>query len=442
MISLIELHTLDLTLAFWGFILALVIAGATGRKRRVFLMGWAGSFHLAVTCLFGLFVISYLGTEAQIDMSLQDSIKKYFESWMLVERFTLPWDFVLSVPLPGGQLLMSMLAINLVMGGLLRVSKNLIAARTTRRKLLLSCLMVTHVGVVVLLAAGLVKLHLSETGHVTLFEGESTSEFVSFHEWEIVIFDAEATSDVQEWIIPASDFEDLESDSRSFTGEDLPFELILEHFVINGRLRPRSGDHGHGSSPGGDGWALVPEKPAGREGVNIAGILAKIRPKGSQATIPGILWAGERFPFTFPAGSKTWAMSLRHRIFELPGEIMLVDFHRELHPNTGMPRVFRSDVEWTELDAAGNPNMNKIRISMNEPLRRDGHALFQANWGPQDDPNAKRLYSQLEVTRNPSDHWPTLAVIIIGISMSLAMSIRLMGYMRQQASRRLGEGKS
>ena len=57
-------------------------------------------------------------------------------------------------------------------------------------------------------------------------------------------------------------------------------------------------------------------------------------------------------------------------------------------------------------------------------------------------PNAKRLYSQLEVTRNPSDHWPTLAVIIIGISMSLAMSIRLMGYMRQQASRRLGEGKS
>jgi hypothetical protein len=79
---------------------------------------------------------------------------------------------------------------------------------------------------------------------------------------------------------------------------------------------------------------------------------------------------------------------------------------------------------------------------MNEPLRRAGHALFQANWGPQNDPKALRFYSQLEVARNPSDHWPTVAVIIIGLSLSLALGLRLLGYMRQQASRRLREEKS
>jgi cytochrome c biogenesis protein ResB len=72
---------------------------------------------------------------------------------------------------------------------------------------------------------------------------------------------------------------------------------------------------------------------------------------------------------------------------------------------------------------------------MNEPLRRDGLALFQANWGPQDDPDAARLYSQLEVTRNPSDHWPTAAVIVIGVAMTLALALKFRQWLRQQAAR-------
>jgi hypothetical protein len=184
---------------------------------------------------------------------------------------------------------------------------------------------------------------------------------------------------------------------------------------------------------------LAPKEREPENERNVAGLLAKIRPTDSALTIPAILSGFERYPFTFNAGGKDWAVGLRHRRFSLPGEIKLLDFHRELHPGTGMPRVFRSDVEWTAAGSGAPPE--NIRIEMNEPLRRDGHALFQANWGPQNDPNAQRFYSQLEVARNPSDHWPTVAVIIIGLSLSLALGLRLMAYMRQQASRRLREQK-
>lgn len=440
MLGLMDLHGFDGTIPFWGLIALLAVTGLLKRSWGRTLMRVLGSFHLAVGCLFGLFLVSYFGTEAQVDLGLFAATQKYFESWILTERFHLPFGLVWSLPLPGGQLLMSVLALNLMAGGLVRVGKRLLAAKAGRRKLLLGCLMVTHVGVVVLLAAGLVKLHLSETGHVTLYEGESTTEFVSFHEWEVVIYDATALTDVEEWIIPAADFLDLETDARTFTATDLPFELVLEHFSRN--ARPEVAPHAHGSSVGihsADGWILVPVTPETENERNVAGLLVKIRPNGASRSLAGILSGWERAPMTFHAGEKDWAISLRHRRYTLPGEIKLIDFHRELHPGTGMPRVFRSDVEWIERTSEGDSPVERIRIAMNEPLRRSGHALFQANWGPQNDPKATRFYTQLEVARNPSDHWPTVAVIIIGISLALALGLRLAAFMAQQASRRSRE---
>jgi len=440
MFALIDLHSLDGTIPFWGCMGLLLIAGLANRGLGKSLMEILGSFHLAVACLFGLFLISYFGTEAQVEMGLFAATQKYFESWLLTERFGTPFEFVIAVPLPGGQLLMSLLALNLMAGGLVRVGRSLLSAQNKRRKVLLGALMVTHVGVIVLLAAGLVKLHFSETGHVTLYEGESATEFVSFHEWEVVIHDAASETEVEEWIIPESDFADLEADSRTFSAPGLPFELVLEHYAVNARPEVAGGSAPIAAdSPTNDGWVLAPKEREPENERNVAGLLAKIRPSGSALTIPAILSGFERHPFTFKAGDKDWAVSLRHRRFSLPGEIKLLDFHRELHPGTGMPRVFRSDVEWTAAGSGAPPE--NIRIEMNEPLRRDGHALFQTNWGPQNDPNAQHFYSQLEVARNPSDHWPTVAVIIIGLSLSLALGLRLMAYMRQQASRRLREQK-
>jgi hypothetical protein len=428
-----DLHTLDLTWPFWGA-LALVVAWSFTREdRRERVLDGLASYRLSVASLGGLFLISWLGTVAQVDVGLFRAQKIYFESWFFTERVGLFGDWRLALPLPGGQLLMSLLAVNLLVGGLVRVGQRYAKARGTRRGILLS-LLATHLGVVVLLAAGIVKLHASDNGHVTLYEGESTSEFVSFHEWEVAIHDASQKEQVEEWIVPQEDFLDLERGSRRFETAELPFDLVLEQFAPNARVLPQ-GDHPGVAVGAVDGWALVPQEMENQHERNFAGILARIQPRQAGSTSSAILSGWSRFPHTFEVDGRTWAISLRRRRFDLPGEIELVDFHRELHPRTGMASVFRSDVLWREDDGAGGRSEDAIRIAMNEPLRRDGLALFQANWGPQDDPDAARLYSQLEVTRNPSDHWPTAAVIVIGVAMTLALALKFRQWLRQQAAR-------
>lgn len=427
-----DLHKLDLTWLFWSLFAALLVVAALQPARRKRIIDGLASYQLSVFCLAGLFLISWLGTVAQVDIGLFRAQKVYFESWLLTERVHLPGDWRLSLPLPGGQLLMSLLAVNLLFGGLVRVWASFRAARSAQRRSMLLALLATHLGVVLLLAAGIVKLHASENGHVTLYEGESTSEFVSFHEWEVALHEVGPTEDVEEWIVPESDFLDLGRDSRSFSAAELPFGLVLQHFEPNARVLPV----GAGAPPSVlevDGWVLTPQEMDNTHERNFAGVIARLSPRGGQP-VTAILSGLSRFPFTFEAEGATWAIELRRKRYDLPGEIELVDFHRELHPRTGMASVFRSDVLWREGEGE-QASEDQIRIAMNEPLRRGGLALFQANWGPQDDPNAARLYSQLEVTRNPSDHWPTVAVIVIGVAMSVALALKFQQWLRQQSSR-------
>jgi hypothetical protein len=253
-----DLHTLDLTWPFWGA-LALVVAWSFTREdRRERVLDGLASYRLSVASLGGLFLISWLGTVAQVDVGLFRAQKIYFESWFFTERVGLFGDWRLALPLPGGQLLMSLLAVNLLVGGLVRVGQRYAKARGTRRGILLS-LLATHLGVVVLLAAGIVKLHASDNGHVTLYEGESTSEFVSFHEWEVAIHDASQKEQVEEWIVPQEDFLDLERGSRRFETAELPFDLVLEQFAPNARVLPQ-GDHPGVAVGAVDGWALVPQE--------------------------------------------------------------------------------------------------------------------------------------------------------------------------------------
>lgn len=428
-----DLHTHDLTWPFWGLLALVVAASLPNEERRERVLDALASYRLSVATLGGLFVISWLGTVAQVELGLFRAQKIYFESWFLTERFGLFGDWRLAVPLPGGQLLMSLLAVNLLVGGLVRVGQRYAKATGVRRGILLS-LLATHLGVVMLLAAGIVKLHASDNGHVTLYEGESTSEFVSFHEWEIAIHDASQKEDVEEWIVPESSFVDLEKGSRRFETPELPFDLVLERFAPNARVLPEGQQDGVAVSAV-DGWVLVPQEMENQHERNLAGILARIQPRSEGRTSNAILSGWARFPHTFQADGRDWAISLRRRRFDLPGEIELVDFYRELHPRTGMASVFRSDVLWREADGAGGESEDAIRIAMNEPLRRDGLALFQANWGPQDDPDAARLYSQLEVTRNPSDHWPTASVIVIGVAMTFALALKFRQWLRQQSAR-------
>jgi hypothetical protein len=144
----------------------------------------------------------------------------------------------------------------------------------------------------------------------------------------------------------------------------------------------------------------------------------------------GLLWGLENQPFTVQVNDQAWLIKLDRERWKIPFAIHLDKFTHEFHPNTGTPRVYKSDVTKIEGD-----DREKIAIEMNEPLRHQGFILFQSGWGPQENgrPVPGTPYSVFAVWRNPSskilfipvEHWPLVTVSIAAVGMALHFLLKL-----------------
>ncbi|QDU67184.1 cytochrome c biogenesis protein ResB [Engelhardtia mirabilis] len=376
-----------------------------------------GSFGLSVAVLSGMLLLTFLGTVEQQNTGLYEVQKNYFESWIAMHPTR--WG---EMPLPGGVLLMSLLAVNLAIGGLVRIRKS---KRTAG-------IIICHVGIALLMAAGLVKLTNSDDGFLALVEGESSDDFVSFFHWEVAIYDAEADPDapVQEILIDDTDLRALSGGrSRVFSHPDLGFQLELSNYVPNGRPLP-VGPQWRSEYPIVDGYATYTFPKANQAEENVPVVYARAL-VGGQVTSAGILYGGEASPLILGNGDELMALSLRKQRFQMPFTVHLDDFHMEEHPRTRIASVYRSDI--TKLQDGVE---DKVRIEMNRPLRDSGLVLFQSSYGTRMTDLGPRPYSQFSVVRNPSDHWPLYACIVIGVGLLFAFVQRLTAFLKKQNAAR------
>ena len=378
-------------------------------------MDLLGSYGLACLCLFALFVLTFQGTLYQVDHGLYAAKQRFFESWFV-------WTDVagMSVPtFPGGLTSMSVLALNLLVGGLIRL-------RVTKRNVGVA---IIHVGIVFMLCAGLVKLAVADEGHLTLFEGERSSHFVSYNLWEVAIWKGGETGDTVVHLIDDEHITDLtDGRSRTFTSPDIPFDLRLSGFLPNCEVLPK-GPMWQAAGPVVEGFGLRPlpwEKEAER---NVAGLHASADVGGEVKQ--GILWGFERHPWTVEVDGEVWGVSLRHQRYPMPFTIVLEDFQKEDHPGITMAKAYRSEVQKIE-----DGQSERILIQMNEPLRHAGLVLFQSGWGPQNAGPGARLYSTFSVVDNPSDKWPEYSLWVITVGLLMAFGRKLLAFLRSQSKRR------
>ena len=130
---------------------------------------------------------------------------------------------------------------------------------------------------------------------------------------------------------------------------------------------------------------------------------------------------------------RIYEIELRRETFDLPFEIKLLDFTREVHPGTKTPRVFSSEVV-----VRRGTDEQRALISMNEPLRRDGHVLYQTNWGPQQAWEIERgvpPYSVLAVSKNTSDQWPRWSCYTIAAGLIIHFLLKLIRFVSVQRVR-------
>lgn len=377
-----------------------------------------GSFGLACILFLLALLLTFIGTLYQVDHGLYEAQRLYFDSFYVIHYF---FD-VVPVPLPGVFLIMCLLALNLIVGGMIRMRKDWKRAGV----------LIIHVGILIMLAGGLVKRAYATEGHMALHEGDSANEYVSYSNWELAIAKANAEGEVPEYIIPDSALRNIDADNPGQIAlDELPFQLEVTDYMVNAQPMPASAPMAVGKPLDGVVLRELDRQPQIEQNQPGAYLRAKTANGQEQE---GIVWGDSWFwpvePWIIETESGPYAVTLRKKSWPVPFEITLDDFQMEKHPGTQMAASYSSFVTKTQ----GNSDQN-VHISMNAPLRYKGYTVYQESWGPSNgDPNTP-LWSQLRVVRNPSDQWPLYSCIVISIGLVLHFAIKLTNYLRAEARR-------
>jgi hypothetical protein len=399
------------------------------------LIAFLSSFGLATVVLALLLLITFLGTLEQAEYGLVASQARYFESFF-VDRIDIGacWralalnayadignvTFPLPI-LPGGYTLMAVLFVNMFLGGIIRIRKS---PKTIG-------VIISHFAILFMIAAGAVSYHFAVEGNMSLREGETSDEFLSFHDRVIEIEKVQADEKAKRsaLVIDESKYNDLAAGKgRTFTHESLPFELMITNWKKHAQPRP---DRDGSRSDAVDGYyiqevSMLDESGAALPDEQLASAcVAIVKDKKTGAEQKGILWEFAAAPWTVTVGSDKYLLSLVHRTYKLPFAIKLDKTEQEKHPGTERARRFTSWV--TKLE---DGREEKRVITMNEPVRSEGYAVFQQTFDDGTRSGSGVKSSGFQIVENPSDHWPLISCIIVAEGLLLHFLMMLARFIK------------
>jgi hypothetical protein len=371
------------------------------------LFAFLSSYGLAITVLTFLLLITFLGTLSQKDIGLLDSQRKYFDSWWLIHDLDLGGTLI-PVPLPGGGLLMVILFFNMLCGAVIRIRKGW---RTIG-------VLISHLAIMFMLAAGFVSFLYKTEGAMPLFEGQASDQYQSYHDRIIEIhrYDSAGKGDDKALVIPMKHFEDLDpGKARTFFAKDLPIEMQVTGYRRNANVVQAE----EGDKIAIDGYRIQEVKHAKEDEANVTAVEITVKLKDG-AEQRAILWERQMEPFTVKVGDAAYAISISRMKWKLPFAIRLNDFVRELHPGTMKAKKYTSHV--TKItDGKEEPKV----VTMNVPVRDQGYVVYQASFSQ----NSNGEQSVFTVVTNPSDQWPLWSCVAVAIGLIIHFLMHLIRFL-------------
>ena len=378
------------------------------------------SMRLTIICLSAAMVLVFAGTLAQVRLGIQIVQVEYFQSMFVwwptgsEEGFRIP-------VFPGGHLIGGVLLINLIAAHIRRFSWTWSKAG----------IQLTHAGLIIMLAGGLMTDLFSVESQMRLDEGETKNYSEQIDATELVVScpDPGDPTVELETAIPA----DRLQRGKLIVHESLPFRIMVTELHRNSRLRmiKPSGEDSKPAASQGVGARVVVSGQARATKANerdMMSAVVEIIP-GLEAGAPAIAslgtWLvsdGIATEQAFESAGKRWRIALRPRRHYKPFSLTLHDFTHERYPGTKIPKNFSSSVTLTDPEKSVT---REVLIYMNHPLRYGGDTFYQSGF------ERNEQTTILQVVHNPSVAAPYVACVVVGAGLLLQFSFHLVGFFRR-----------
>ncbi|MAS94172.1 MAG: hypothetical protein CMO55_13330 [Verrucomicrobiales bacterium] len=378
------------------------------------------SYKLATVVLILMTLVTLFGTLGQVNHGLHAAKEKYFYSFLFTDKIG-------SIPivLPGGLPLMFILFFNMVLGAIVKVRKRLKGLG----------LLISHIGMLLLLAGGFVTYAFATDGYMAMYPGMKTNRVESYRKWQLEIIKLTEENKAEKlFVYPSEALQSIKSnEQRSIPGNGLPFDIVINGYSSNAMPVPVSAPIAAGvQAKQIDGFKLAPQDKSKEAEQNLPGCYLEIQPTGDEKPIETILWAGsykfdpgeKPMPFIFEVEGQKYGALLAKKSWTVPFEVQLDEFIFEQHPGMSMARNYESRVTRFEEGKSDT----SLEIKMNEPMRYEGYTFFQESFGPAGSQPGDRMYSQFAVANNPADQWPLIALCITGAGLLVHFFMMLVGF--------------
>jgi len=378
------------------------------------------SLKLTIVCLALLMVQVVICTLAQVPMGLLGAVNTY------IRAFLVWWEIpgtALSIPVfPGGALVGLVLAVNLIAAQVKRIELSWKKAG----------LWIVHAGLVLLFAGEFVASAYQVETRLAVEEGQTVNYVEAPREHELVLTDVSNAAFDEVFAVPESRL------ARASTIElpGSPIVLKVRRFFANADLANRGpADPPSGATQGVGTAVAVREAPPVTSDEEINRTTALVEPVAGGRSygvwlVSNVLGA----PQSFLHEGRTYTLSMRSRREYLPYALTLKKFSHDRYAGTDIPKNFSSLVRLTH-PARGEDR--DVLIYMNQPLRYEGKAFYQASFGKGD------KLSILQVVENPGWLLPYISCVLVTLGLLVHFGISLRrGVGRAQKAQQAQEATS
>jgi len=336
--------------------------------------------HIFFYSCVWLIVLVFFGTLAQRDYGLYWAQQKFFSSFIL---------WVGWIPLPGGYLTMGVLFLTLL--------AKLVFKSPLKKKSLGT--VVTHLGALLLLLGGFLTAITTQEGAMVLAEGDRSNQFEKYFEKELHVGKEKSADNIvfqQKWI----------KKGNILAHKKLPFKVEVLNFYENSSFVKRQEsdpENVKGFLKIFQIFEIPREKQAEK---NRPAVIFQIT--GSQEKTNGLYAVFEGMPIqqNIRFSDDVYPVKIDSEKIQLPFEVELIDFEKKMHPATGIPKSFKSEVKVHD-----NGVEQRKLIEMNEPLRYRGYTFYQASYLE----GTPKETTVLAVVKNTGRLFPYISSIVMCI---------------------------